>query len=247
MAYDPTGAAPAAIAVPPDKAVFTVDYEEKRSRLTTFFRFITVIPHIIWLYLYGIVAGFAVIFAWFAIVFTAKYPAGLYSFVQGYERYYARVMAYAYLATDKFPPFTGSRDEPYAANLDIGPPLEKYSRAKTFFRIILAIPFLIVAYVFQIIYQLVAIVCWFAIVITGKQPKGLQDALLFGLSYPTRLGTYLTLLTEAWPTEFTDEAVAEDLGLAGAVPAAAAPTTVPEPPAPTEPPAPPPPPAPPAQ
>lgn len=245
MAYDPTGAAPAPIAVPPDKAVFTVDYEEKRSRLTTFFRFITALPHLIWLSLYGIVAGFAVLFAWFAIVFTAKYPAGLYSFVVGFNRYLARVYAYTYLATDTFPPFTGAREEPYAANLDIGPALEKYSRAKTFFRGILIIPFYIVAYVFSIIYQLVAIVCWFAIVITGKQPKGLQDALLFGMSYPVRLNTYYMLLTEAWPTEFTDDAVAEDLGLAAA-PAAVAPTTVPEPPAPTEPPAPPPP-APPAQ
>lgn len=247
MAYDPTGAAPAPIAVPPDKAVFTVDYEEKRSRLTTFFRFITVIPHAIWLTLYAIVAYFAVIFAWFAIVFTAKYPAGLYNFNDGFLRYYARVTAYMTLATDKFPPFTGSRSEPYAANLDIGPALEKYSRAKTFFRGILIIPFYIVAYVFSIIYQLVSIVCWFAIVITGKQPKGLQDALLFGLSYPVRLMTYYLLMTEAWPTEFTDDAVAEDLGLAAAAPAAAAPMAVPEPPAPTEPPAPPPPPAPPAQ
>lgn len=226
--------------MPPDKAVFTVDYEEKRSRLTTFFRFITVIPHVIWLMLYGFVASFAVLFAWFAIVFTAKYPAGLYSFVEGYLRYYARVTAYMVLATDKFPPFTGSRDEPYAANLDIGPALEKYSRWKTFFRGILIIPFYIVAYVFSIIYQLVAIICWFAIVILGKQPKGLQDALLFGLSYPVRLMTYYTLLTEAWPTEFTDDAVADDLATlgVGTAPVAAAPPT-PQPPAPPTPPAPP--------
>ncbi len=236
MSYEPAGT----VIVPPDKAVFTVDYEEKRSRLTTFFRFITVIPHVIWLMLYGFVASFAVLFAWFAIVFTAKYPAGLYSFVEGYLRYYARVTAYMVLATDKFPPFTGSRDEPYAANLDIGPALEKYSRWKTFFRGILIIPFYIVAYVFSIIYQLVAIICWFAIVILGKQPKGLQDALLFGLSYPVRLMTYYTLLTEAWPTEFTDDAVADDLATlgVGTAPVAAAPPT-PQPPAPPTPPAPP--------
>ncbi len=239
MSYEPAGT----VVVPPDKAVFTVDYEEKRSRLTTFFRLITVIPHVIWLMLYGIVASFAVIFAWFAIVFTAKFPAGLYSFVEGYLRYYARVVAYAYLATDKFPPFTGSRDEPYAANLDIGPALEKYSRWKTFFRGILIIPFYIVAYVFQIIYQLVAIICWFAIVIMGKQPKGLQDALLFGLSYPVRLMTYYCLLTEAWPTEFTDDAVQDDLASLGAAPAAAAAPSMPEPPAPPPPPTPPAPPA----
>lgn len=203
----------------------------------------TSLPHIIWLGLYGFVAYFAIIFAWFAIVFTAKFPAGLYGFIEGFVRYYGRVIAYSNLATDKFPPFTGSRDEPYAANLDIGPALEKYSRWKTFFRTILVIPFVIVAYVFMVIYGLVSIVSWFAIVITGKQPKGLQDALLFGLSYPVRLMTYHCLLTEAWPTQFTDEAVEADLAMAGGVPAAAAPVSVPEPPAPPAPPTPPAPPA----
>lgn len=80
--------------------------------------------------------------------------------------------------------------------------------------------------------------------IMGKQPKGLQDALLFGLSYPVRLMTYYCLLTEAWPTEFTDDAVQDDLSSLGAAPAAAAAApSMPEPPTPPAPPTPPTPPA----
>jgi hypothetical protein len=60
---------------------FEADYVERRSRLTTFFRLLLVIPHLIVLYLWGIVAGIAVVIAWFALLFTARYPRGLYMFV----------------------------------------------------------------------------------------------------------------------------------------------------------------------
>ena len=51
-------------------------------------------------------AFFAVIFAWFAILFTAKYPKGLFDYVVGVGRWELRVAAYAFLlVTDKYPPF----------------------------------------------------------------------------------------------------------------------------------------------
>jgi hypothetical protein len=224
---------------------FFVEYEEERSRLTTFFRIFTALPHLIFLMVYGIAAFFAVIGAWFALVFTAKYPEGIYNFLEAYNRYVARVYSYMYLATDTFPPFSGNPEEPYNAHFQIGPPLEKYSRWKAFFRGILIIPFYVVAYVLTLVYEIAAVIAWFAIVITGKQPKGLQDALIFGLSYVIRLNPYYMLLTEAWPTQFTDEAVGEQLAglgytawppVAGA-PAIAAPAAPPEPPAPPAPPA----------
>src|SRR5689334_16042715 len=56
---------------------FKSDYVEERSRLTTFFRLIMVIPHAIVWSLWAFVAFFAVVGAWFAIVFTGQYPQGL--------------------------------------------------------------------------------------------------------------------------------------------------------------------------
>lgn len=236
---------------PPDVVAFYADHDEKRSRLTTFFRLITAIPHIIWLALYGIAAGFATIAAWFVLLFTAKFPQGLYDFLVGFHRYYTRVNAYIWLITDKFPPFNGNDDEEYAAHLVVGPPLEKYSRAKVFFRIILYIPFYIVAYVFTIALEVVAIIAWFAIVITGKEATGLQNALTYLFSFVTRTQVWYGLLTEDWP-KFGDDDVVADLkakGYVGEFPpvdgavAAAAPSDIPEPPAPPAPPAPPTPPA----
>ena len=53
---------------------FEADFVERRSRLTTFFRLILLIPLLIVAYVYGILAFFALIIAWFAIVITGRYP-----------------------------------------------------------------------------------------------------------------------------------------------------------------------------
>jgi hypothetical protein len=64
------------------------------------------IPHYIVLFFLGIAAAFAVIFAWFAILFTGRYPRGIFDFVEGVLRWGLRVQAYAMLlVTDRYPPF----------------------------------------------------------------------------------------------------------------------------------------------
>lgn len=76
-----------------------------RNRLTTFFRFILVIPHLIVLAFVGIAAGICWLIAFFAVLFTANWPEGLRNFVVGYLRWATRVAAYYLLLTDDYPPF----------------------------------------------------------------------------------------------------------------------------------------------
>ena len=64
------------------------------------------IPHYIVLFFLSIGAFFAVIFAWFAILFTGRYPRGLFDYVEGVLRWHNRVVGYAFaLVTDRYPPF----------------------------------------------------------------------------------------------------------------------------------------------
>jgi len=83
-----------------------IGFSEKLSRLTTFFRLVMVIPHIIVLWALGIAAGIVVFIAWWAILFIGRYPEWAFNYVSGYIRWYARVMGYYLLVTDKYPPFS---------------------------------------------------------------------------------------------------------------------------------------------
>lgn len=183
---------------------YAAGFTEKRSRLTTFFRYFMVIPHMVVLLFYGLAAAFAIVGAWFAIVFTGRYPEGLYAFNSGFLRYITRVYAYLYLATDVYPPFNGAEDPDYPVQLAIGAPKPQYSRVKAFFRIIVAIPVLIVSYVMSLILSLVGVVSWFYIVILGKQNESLHGALDLALAYTAKANGYLYLLTEDYPP-FTNE------------------------------------------
>lgn len=69
-------------------------------------KWLLAVPHYIVLFFLGIGALIAVVVAWFAVLFTGRYPRGLFDFVEGVMRWHNRVLVYvAVLATDKYPPF----------------------------------------------------------------------------------------------------------------------------------------------
>lgn len=79
---------------------------EPRDRVGVAFRPILVLPHIIIVWALGLAWGLATIVAWFAILFTGRYPRPLYDFALGVFRWTTRVEAYLLLLTDVYPPFT---------------------------------------------------------------------------------------------------------------------------------------------
>ena len=65
------------------------------------------IPHFIVMYVLTLVAEVCALIAWFAILFTGRYPRGLFDFVEGVLRWQNRVVGYAFvLVTDSYPPFS---------------------------------------------------------------------------------------------------------------------------------------------
>lgn len=183
---------------------FEADYAERRNRLTAFFRVILAIPLVIWFYVYAIVALVAIVIAWFAILFTGRYPRSLYEFVSGYVRFVACFTAYAALLCDPYPSFAGAAEDSYPVRMHFVGPLAGYSRAKTFFRFVLAIPILIMRYVMQLLLGIGAVAAWFVILVTGRLPRGLFDPMVLANSYMARSDAYLALLTETYPP-FQDE------------------------------------------
>jgi hypothetical protein len=184
---------------------FTADYEPRRSRLTTFFRLLLAIPHFIVIVVWGIVMYVVVIVAWLVIVFTGGLPPGMYALIARFLMYTTQVYAYTTLLTDVYPEFGGSGS--YPVRMEFAGPLPRYSRLKTFFRLILAIPILILRYVAGLLIEVAAIFAWFVVVITGRMPQGLQDALVLAESFTARTDAYLLLLTETYPP-FRDDMTA---------------------------------------
>jgi hypothetical protein len=83
------------------------DVPKDLNRWLPLVKWFLAIPHYFVLFFLGIGAIFSVIFAWFAILFTGRYPRGLFDFVVGVYRWYLRVTAYvALLTTDRYPQFS---------------------------------------------------------------------------------------------------------------------------------------------
>lgn len=87
-----------------------IDYpnvEQDLNRWLPLVKWLLAIPHFITLAVLAIGVVFAVVIAWFAILFTGRYPRGLFDFVVGVGRWALRVQAYAVLlVTDTYPPFS---------------------------------------------------------------------------------------------------------------------------------------------
>jgi Domain of unknown function (DUF4389) len=197
--------------------MYPISYEadpilEGRSRLKTFFRYLLVIPWEIVVTLYGIAAFVAAVIAWFAIVFTGRYPQGLYDFNAGFLRMATRVNGFYYLLNDEWPPFGGEEAPGYPVRVGVPRPLDMYSRVKTGFRFILGIPVAILAWVWSLVLSIFAIIAWFVILFTAKLPEGLFGPMRSASAYLARAGGYFLLLTEDWPPFSYEEGGAAPAG-----------------------------------
>jgi hypothetical protein len=85
---------------------YPADVEQDLNRWLPLVKWFLAIPHYIVLIFLSIGAVFAIVIAWFAIIFTGRYPRGLFDYVVGVGRWGLRVNAYAFLlVTDRYPPF----------------------------------------------------------------------------------------------------------------------------------------------
>ena len=83
------------------------DAERDLNRWLPLVKWLLVLPHYIVLAFLAVVLLAVTVIAWFAIVFTGRYPRGMFNFVVGWSRWVLRVSAYAFLlVTDRYPPFS---------------------------------------------------------------------------------------------------------------------------------------------
>ena len=182
-------------AAPPIGLIVTDDL--RRSRLTVFFRLLLVIPHLIWLALWGIVAELAVLIAWFAALFTGRVPDGLHGFIANFLRYSTRVNSYMLLLANPYPPFSSAGSYPIDVRIDSP---QQQSRLTVFFRLLLVIPAGLLSYVFRIVNNLVALLGWFYCLALGRMHEGMRNISAWLLRYEIQTYAYLFLLTGRYPS-----------------------------------------------
>jgi hypothetical protein len=184
-----------AVQVHPIRLVVTDDLQ--RSRLTVFFRLLLAIPHLVVVYFWGIVVFLAAIVNWFATLFAGRSPQGLHDFISSFLVYQTRVTAYLYLLAEPWPPF-GSSGE-YPVDLQVDGPREQ-NRLTVAFRLILAIPALILASVFRTLNQVLAFVSWFYALATGHISDGIRSLGAYCLRYEQQTYGYVLLATQRYPS-----------------------------------------------
>jgi len=177
--------------------VFDVEYPEKLSRWLVFVKWLLAVPHWIILYALMAVAQAITVIAWFAILFTGRYPKGLFDFVVGIYRWQYNVYAYVLLLRDEYPPFSLSAGQ-YPLTFDIEYP-ERLSRLLIFVKWLLLIPHLIVILFLGIVYMITLVIAWFAILFTGRYPKGMFDFAVGLLRWGARINAYYMLMRDDYP------------------------------------------------
>jgi hypothetical protein len=188
---------------------------QKQGRWTVFFRLIMLIPHLVALYGLLFASEVLTFLAWFAILFTGRNP--FHEFVSDVLRWQVRVIAYALLLTDDYPPFSFNKvdDYPIATLMEPGP----MGRATTFFRLILAIPVYIVGAFVSFGTGIVAFFGWIITLFRGTLPEPLHNAFSASVRFQARLYAYTFLVQDRYPRGLLGDAESPPTTVPRALPA----------------------------
>ena len=137
---------------------------------------------------------------WFVVLFGGRSPEDLHTFVARLLRYRTHLSAYLrFSSRTRIRPFFG-RQGAYPVDLEIDAPNDEPQNLATLFRLVLAIPAFLIAYVFSIVMSVIALVGWFVALVIGRMPKGMRDLSAYCLRYEAQTAAYLMILTSRYPS-----------------------------------------------
>ena len=177
---------------------FEVEYPERLSRGLIFVKWLLAFPHWLIVGIFGYLVELTTFISWFAILFTGRYPRALFDLAVMYFRWNTRMLAYVALLRDEYPPFSGGANPEYPVRLDIEYP-ERLSRWLIFVKWLLAIPHILILSLLGLVAFAVYVIGWFAILFTGRLPRGLFDFLVGYGRWGLRVNAYILLLRDEYP------------------------------------------------
>ena len=189
---------PAGPPSPDHPARLEIAYPAELNRWLPLVKWLLVIPHLIVLAFVALGAFFVAIFAFFAVLFTGRWPRGAFDYMVGTFRWAYRVSAYFHLMVDAYPPFSMADDPNYPARLNIEYP-ERVDNWRPLVQWLLAIPYLIIAGVLYWLTGILTFVAFFLILFTKRIPREMFELMVPGLRWQLRGNAYAYFLTNRYP------------------------------------------------
>ena len=183
-------------ALPPHPVRLEVTDDGRRSRLTTLFRVLLALPHLVWATLWLPFAALAAIGNGVFALFAGHSWLPLHRFLAAFVRYQAHLGAFLFMVANPFPGFVGKPG--YPIDIDIAPPAPQ-RRLITFFRLPLAVPAFILSGTLGFVVFVVGLLGWFAALATGRMPEGLRNLGAIAIRYQAQTNTYASTLTDRYP------------------------------------------------
>ena len=165
-------------------------------------------PHYLVLVFLFLGVFFAHIGAFFAVLFTRRYPRGIFDYIVGVYGWSWRVQAYAGLLRDEYPPFALHPSEPYLAGVQIDYPEDGIDRWRPLVHWLLAIPYFFVAHLLNIVMRALTFVALFVILFTEEFPEGLFNLIVGSSRWGLRGFAYATFMVDRYPPWDFDELTA---------------------------------------
>lgn len=184
-----------------------VEYPEQLSRLhlvaRVLFGWLYVgVPHGTILGLFSFLALLLYVIAFIVVLFTGRYPRGIFDIMIGYHAWSIRVNAYTSLMTDRYPPFALTADDyPATIGIEYQEQVSRGTAALRFFLgwLYVGIPHGIALSVLGIIGIVLIIVSAFSILFTGKYPEAMFDFVRGVMRWSLRVSAYMYLLDHRYP------------------------------------------------
>jgi hypothetical protein len=189
---------PAGPPAPIYPASVEITYPAELNRWLPLVKWLLAFPHYIALCFVGIGAFFVSIYAFFAVLFTGRWPRGAFEYVVGTLRWAYRVAAYIHLMTDTYPPFSLRDDPGYPVRVNAEYP-EHIDNWRPLVQWLLAWPYLVVAGVLYWLTGILTFVAFFTVLFTKQIPRGMFELMVPGLRWSLRGNAYAYFLTDKYP------------------------------------------------
>jgi hypothetical protein len=186
---------------------FNIVHQERYSRgelvLRTFLgNLYMALPHMFLLFFITIASGILGFIAWWAVLFTGKYPRSFFDFHVSALRWTTRLQARLFNLSDGYPAFgMSAQDERIIINVAYP---DRLSSGLLLLRLFFQFIYVLIPHGFCLFFRMIAtffvvFIAWWAVLFTGTYPKGMHEFVVGTLRWSARVNLYLSFMTDKYP------------------------------------------------